>query len=758
MSIDEVNQFIAQQVILTGRVQGVGFRPYIYRLATQYHLVGWVKNQVGQVEIRIQGTEPAVNTFLAKLIPQAPPLAQPQIVSCSPCPLEELTTFTIRASEVTNDKQIHVPPDYFTCQDCLAELHDPQARRYRYPFINCTQCGPRYTLIYRLPYDRPHTSMADFTLCAECATEYHQPADRRFHAQPLACPHCGPQLYFHQQATQIRDTAAALTATVQALQAGQIVAVKGIGGYHLLCVADNEATILRLRQKKPRPAKPLAVMLPLAAWQTSAESVGIEITAIESTLLQDPQRPIVLARKQAHYSLSTQIAPGLAEIGVMLPYSPLHHLLLEDLAVPVVATSANLSGEPVLTANAEVEQRLSRVADAFLHHNRPIVRPADDSVFRTIAGKPRPLRLGRGSAPVELNLPHVLPQPVLAVGSHLKNTIALAWDSRVVVSPHVGDLDAPRSLDVFTQLIDDFQNLYGVKAAIVAGDAHPNYGSSRWAKQSHLPVIPVFHHHAHASALAGEFPHEQPWLIFTWDGVGLGVDGTLWGGEALYGQPGHWQRLASLRPFYLPGGEKAGREPWRSALALCWEINSPWHEVPVDNTDLLYQAWQQRFNCPQTTAVGRLFDAAAALTGILQTAHFEGQGPMLLEAVSNDSTSHLELPLHLTPAGLWQTDWSPLVHYLLTSGSSIAEKSAVFHNSLAHALLNQAKQLRTLHAIGSVGLCGGVFQNRRLTELAKRLLQEAGFTVFLMEQLPTNDASISFGQVIEVVAITSENS
>jgi hydrogenase maturation protein HypF len=749
-----VNQLIAQQVTLTGRVQGVGFRPYIYRLATQYHLVGWVKNQVGQVEIRVQGTAPAVTTFLANLIPQAPPLAQPQIVSCKPCLLEELTTFTILASEVTANKQIHVPPDYFTCHDCLAELHDPQARRYRYPFINCTQCGPRYTLIYRLPYDRPHTSMAGFILCPECATEYHNPADRRFHAQPLACPYCGPQLYFHQQDTHIHATATALTATVQALQAGQIVAVKGIGGYHLLCVADNEAAILRLRQRKPRPAKPLAVMLPLATWQTLAEQVGIEITALVATLLLDPQRPIVLVQKQAHYSLSIQIAPGLAEIGVMLPYSPLHHLLLEDLAVPIIATSANISGEPVLTTNTEVEQRLSSVADAFLHHNRPIVRPADDSVFRIVAGKPRPFRLGRGSAPVELKLPYTLSQPLLAVGSHLKNTIALAWDNRVVISPHIGDLEAPRSLDIFTQLINDWQNLYGVKAERIAADAHLHYGSSRWAKQNHLPVIPVFHHHAHASALAGEFPQLQPWLIFTWDGVGLGVDGTLWGGEALYGQPGHWQRVASFRPFYLPGGEKAGREPWRSALALCWETNYHWSTSPINNTELLYQAWQQRFNCPQTTAVGRLFDAAAALTGILITANFEGQGPMLLEAASNDATTSIELPLQLNSMNLWQTDWSPLVDYLLNSGDSLAEQAAIFHNSLAHALLKQAKQLRTQYVIEAVGLCGGVFQNRRLTELAQQLLQEAGFSVYLMEQLPTNDASISFGQVIEVVAMT----
>jgi len=733
-------------VKIGGQVQGVGFRPYIYRLAHQYGMLGWVKNVTGEVEIKVQGTESAVENFLEQLVVQAPPLAQPHLISCISQPVELLTGFQILPSENKTVANIHLPPDYFTCPDCLTELHNPQDRRYRYPFINCTQCGPRYTLIAQLPYDRPNTSMADFSLCPDCLAEYNNPLDRRFHAQPLACPICGPQLTFHQAELVIKDTALALTAAVTALQAGQILAVKGIGGYHLLCAADNDEAILRLRRKKPRPAKPLAVMLP-ENLIPSAEN-GFNITESELALLRDPKRPIVLVKKTDEFSLSQHLAPGLADIGIMQPYSPLHHLLLTDFGAPVVATSANISGEPVLIDNQAVETRLAPVVDAFLHHNRPILRPADDSVFKTIAQKSRPLRLGRGIAPLELTLPFSITQPLLAVGAHLKNTIALAWDNRVIISPHIGDLEAPRSLDIFQQVIHDLTNIYRIEITQIICDAHPHYANTRWAKHSGLPVTPVFHHHAHASALVGEFVNGQPWLIFTWDGVGYGADGRLWGGEAFYGQPGHWQRVATMRTFSLPGGNKAGREPWRSALALCWEIGFNWQTAPVDST-LLFQAWQRGINSPPTTAMGRLFDAAAALTGLLTTATFEGQGPMLLEAIATDNTDYLELPLEKNTADLWQTDWSPLVPYLLKQEIPLEQRAAGFHNSMAHSLLAQAQQIHRETGVRQIGLTGGVFQNRRLTETAVTLLQAAGFQVYLTEQLPCNDGGLSFGQVIE---------
>jgi hydrogenase maturation protein HypF len=749
MSHSSITQYLIK---IGGQVQGVGFRPYIYRLAHQYQLVGWVKNLAGEVEIKVQGS--ATQEFFEQLVVQAPPLARPYILSCLSQPIEPLTDFQILPSDNAVQGDIHLPPDYFTCSDCLAELHNRQDRRYRYPFINCTQCGPRYTLISQLPYDRPNTSMAGFPLCPDCLAEYENPLDRRFHAQPLACPICGPQLFFHQADVYIYDTALALTAAVQALGAGKIVAVKGIGGYHLLCAADNDDAILRLRRKKPRPAKPLAVMLPglslnsMLATDDIFSTNGLSITQSELALLCDPKRPIVLVKKTDDFSLSQHLAPGLAEIGIMLPYSPLHHLLLEDFGAPVVATSANLSGEPVLIDNPAVETRLAPVVDAFLHHNRPILRPADDSVFKTIAKKTRPLRLGRGIAPLELTLPFSIAQPLLAVGAHLKNTIALAWDNRVIISPHIGDLEAPRSLDVFQQVIDDLKNIYDIEITKIICDAHPHYANTRWAKQSGLPVTPVFHHHAHASALVGEFFNRQPWLIFTWDGVGYGADGSLWGGEAFYGQPGNWQRVATMRSFSPPGGNKAGREPWRSALALCWELGVNWLTAPVD-TSLLFQAWQRGLNCPSTTAVGRLFDAAAALTGVLTTASFEGQGPMLLEAIATEDTDFIELPLEKNALGLWQTDWAPLVPYLLEQNIALEQRAAGFHQSMAHGLLAQAQQIHRETGVKQIGLTGGVFQNRRLAETTVALLQEAGFAVYLTEQLPCNDGGLSFGQVIE---------
>jgi hydrogenase maturation protein HypF len=737
--------------MLDGRVQGVGFRPFVYRLAQRYGLKGRVQNLAGQVEIIAAGASPALAAFEAALLHEAPPLARPRILSSETAPAQDFAAFSIVASRSDMPARIHVPPDYFACDDCLRELRDPRDRRYRYPFINCTQCGPRYTLITRLPYDRPNTTLAGFTLCAACRAEYENPLDRRFHAEPVVCPRCGPALQYRAaDGVLLDDTAAALAATVASLRSGRIVAVKGIGGYHLMCDAGNATAVLRLRARKPRPHKPLAVMFP---WRgddgLDAVREALHPDAVQAQLLRDPMRPIVLIPRKPDTALATAIAPGLNDVGAFLPYSPLHHLLLEDFGAPLVATSANISGEPVLTDNAEVEARLPHVAEAFLHHNRPIARPADDPVYRIIAGKPRPLRLGRGSAPLELTLPRALSQPLLAVGGHMKNTIALAWDDRVVISPHIGDLDAPRSLAVFEQVIDDLQALYQISASRIVCDAHPVYASARWARHSALPVQTVLHHHAHASALAGEYPEIKNWLVFTWDGVGYGADGSLWGGEALLGAPGHWRRVASFRPFHLPGGERAGREPWRSAAALCWENGIDWLGK-VDDIDLVRQAWTKRINAPATSAVGRLFDAASALLGLIETASFEGQGPMLLEAICASDAVGVSLPLMPDAEGVLRSDWAPLVPYLLDEQRSAGERAAGFHASLAQALLDQALALRELRGEFVVGLAGGVFQNHVLTERAVMLLQANGFDVRLAVALPCNDAGISFGQVIEV--------
>jgi hydrogenase maturation protein HypF len=739
----------ARRYILTGHVQGVGFRPFVYRLAHEHDIHGWIENQVGQVLIHAEGSMENLQAFEHGLIEQAPPHAEPMFSETRAAKCKHYDSFSIHSSNVTVPPAIRIITDLPTCDSCLQELADAGDRRFHYPFINCTSCGPRYTLIRHLPYDRANTTMAEFELCPDCRREYEEPLDRRFHAEPIACPACGPQLSYQDEAGEINDTGQALAACVQALRLGKIVAVKGIGGYHLMCDACSDEAVQRLRQRKPRPDKPLAVML----LDTQLDE-HVKVPTIHRQLLLGPVHPITLLTKKPSSTLSALIAPGLYEIGVMLPYSPLHHLLLQSFDGPLVATSANISGEPVLTNNEEVERRLGHVTDACLHHNRPIQRPADDPVYRVIQNKPRPLRPGRGNAPLEIALPFHLTSPLLAVGGHMKNTVALAWDDRIVISPHIGDLDSLRSQQVFEQVIDDLQELYQVEAQNLICDAHPGYRSSRWAQNSGLPVHTVYHHHAHAACLAGEFPDEDHWLAFTWDGVGLGTDQTLWGGEALLGNSGHWQHVASMRPFYLPGGERASREPWRSAAALCWEAALDW-QAPVADAALVYQAWHSKLNCPQSSSVGRLFDAATALCGLSSHASFEGQGPMLLEAAATQGqVSAIDLPLQQDAKGVWRTDWSPLLSLLANSELSIADRARCFHESLANALLQQAMQLRKTSASFVVGLSGGVFQNRLLAERVTSLLEANNFRCYLPEQLPVNDAGLCYGQVVEYHATT----
>ncbi len=737
----------ARRWLVTGRVQGVGFRPFVFRLAQRFGLSGRVQNLAGQVLIEAEGETSVLDAFGAALLSDAPPLAQAEMIRAEKIAYRRLDHFEIMPS-ATTAAQIHMPPDYFMCADCSREMQTTHERRYRYPFINCTQCGPRYTLITQLPYDRANTTMAGFALCPACRSEYENPLDRRFHAEPIACPACGPQLCFVTPHSQAAGTAA-LDGCIAALQQGEIVAVKGIGGYHLLCDARNAAAISRLRARKQRPHKPLALMFP---WRGAdgLEQVQQELETDTSAraLLCDPARPIVLLRRRSDSTLPQSIAPGLNEIGAMLPYSPLHHLLMDGLGGPVVATSGNVSGEPVLTENAEAEQRLGNVTQIFLQHNRPIARPADDSVMRIVAGKPRLLRAGRGIAPIELDVPGGFARPLLAVGGHMKNTVALGWGKRAVLAPHIGDLDAPRSLAVFEQVIADLQQLYRVQAQAIVCDAHSSYASSRWAARQGLPLIRVWHHHAHASALALEHGPQKTWLMFTWDGVGLGEDGTLWGGEALHGRPGAWQRVACMRPFRLPGGERAGREPWRSGMALCWESGLDEQPSATDTT-LLKKAWQQGLNSPVTTAVGRLFDGAASLLGLIDNASYEGQAGMYLESAAAGEAEAVDLPLEQDASGLFTADWRPLVPALLRADVPVAQRALQFHLSLAHAIVAQAQRMQALTPFDLIGLSGGVFQNKLLAELTVAQLAAAGFTAHLPQRLPCNDGGIALGQLVE---------
>jgi hydrogenase maturation protein HypF len=744
------------RITLAGHVQGVGFRPFVYRLAARFGITGRVQNRLGEVDIVASGPADVLRRFEAALLAEAPPLSRPVVTRVEPLQTRHGSDFRIVPSSSHAAARIFVPPDYFMCDDCRRELQDPGDRRYRYPFINCTQCGPRYTLIESLPYDRPNTGMAAFPLCADCEREYLDPANRRFHAEPVACPACGPQVVYAAPGSGGETHAdAALDATLAALRAGRVVAVKGIGGYHLMCDAGSVEAVAELRRRKQRPDKPLAVMFPVAGDDglDCLRQHAIPSDA-EAELLASPVRPIVLVTRRPSSTLADNVAPALREIGAFLPYSPLHQLLLEGFGGPLVATSGNISGEPVLTVNEEAAQRLQHVADAFLHHDRPIIRPADDPVFRRIGGRMRPLRLGRGCAPVELTLPWRQPVPLLAVGGHMKGALALSWDDRVVVSPHIGEMDSPRSLAVFEQLAADLQALYGVAAQKIACDAHSGYTTHQWARRQPLPVETVWHHEAHASAAAAEFARPGQWLMFAWDGVGLGEDGTLWGGEALLGSAGDWHRVCSLRPFRLPGGERAGREPWRSAAALHWECGRQWPDCP-DEHGLAEFAWRKDLNAPPTSAAGRLFDAAAAIICGQTHTSFEAQGPMQLEAIARSPQHPVYLSLMRGRNGVLVSDWEPLLAVITDEARSPQERSEIFHASLAQLIVQQACRVRHEQDIDQVGLCGGVFQNRLLAELAIEGLVRRGFDVYLPERLPCNDAALCYGQAAQAAALSA---
>jgi len=727
---------------LCGRVQGVGLRPFIYRLAMTHGVHGWVANSMGRVQLHIEGG--ALSDFIEGLL-AVPEPAQLGIAEQQSVPCEGFSTFTIRPS-VADATEVRLTPDLPCCAACLQELFDPANRRYRYPFINCSHCGPRYTISQKLPYDRFNTSMAEFSLCDACLAEYQAPFNRRFHAEPLACERCGPRLSYHQGDEWVRDNDGALRAALVTLKAGGIIALKGIGGYHLMCDAKNSQAIQTLRQRKGRPHKPLAVM--------GSESQLSELVQLDEACLQvlrSPASPIVLAVAKVD---TLDMAPGLNELGVMLPYSPLHHLLLADFDGPLIATSANLSGEPVLIDNEAVEQRLVSVADGFLHHDRAILHGADDPLYRVIANQPRPLRLGRGNGPLELELPFTLDEPLLALGSHIKNSIALAWGRRIVISPHIGELSSPVALQRLDESVGQLSSLYQVKPTRIVLDAHPGYGYHRWAGACGLPIHSRYHHHAHASQLSGEYPDVTRWLVFAWDGVGLGADNTLWGGEALLGWPGAWQHCASLRAFRLLGGDSVARQPWRSAAALCWqaelELKLELEYALPQEGEWLKQAWQKGINCHQSSSAGRLFEGAAALLGLCDEASFDGQAAMWLEALAGDIEAEgVELPLIEDAQGIWRADWSLLLPMLRDEAHSQAQRAAIFHESIAQLLLKQALHIRALHGEFAVGLSGGVFQNRRLSERALVLLAQHGFDAYLPQTVPINDGGLAYGQVVE---------
>lgn len=736
-------------IVVSGYVQGVGYRPFVFRLANELAIKGSITNNSGQVSIIAEARRQSLEIFCERLVSLAPVNAKPVIQSVNETTVVHYDDFSIKKSNELSESDIHILPDLPTCNQCLEELFDKINRRYLYPFINCTECGPRNSIIKMLPYDRENTSMQCFKLCNSCNQEYLSQDDRRFHAEPIACETCGPVLHFVDDRQNITDNKQALQACIEALTLGKIIAVKGIGGYHLMCDATSAAAIKLLRGRKQRPDKPFAILL-----DQSKLDYFVDATDQEVSLLQQSSRPIVLIKRHSACGLPDNLAPGINNLGVMLPGNPLQHLICHYFQKPLVATSANISGEPIIIDNADASKRLESLCDAFLHNSRDIVRPSDDPVMMQNNTNSQLLRTGRGFVPTEFTLPFTLEKPVLAVGGHIKNTIALAWQNRMVISAHNGDLGSLRGYQTFKRAVYDLQQLYQVNAEHIICDAHPEYGSTIWATESGLTVSKVFHHHAHASCLALENlhtikQHNKNWLIFAWDGVGLGADGSLWGGETFIGNPGNWQRVASFKPFRLPGGEKTSREAWRVAASLCWhsDINFDTSSKPVDK---LKEIWKRNINCPESSATGRLFSAAASLLSLVDCENFEGHGPMLLEALAETAQADaITLPIRHDDNEVMRIDWQPLVMMLNDNTLTTAYRARCFHESMADCISRISTQYSKKHNGLFIGLSGGVFQNKLLVRLIKQRLDNHNIDLYIPSTIPVNDGGLCAGQIIE---------
>ncbi|HZP59001.1 MAG TPA: carbamoyltransferase HypF [Opitutaceae bacterium] len=747
-------------VRVRGTVQGVGFRPFVHRVASQLQLRGWVRNDPQGVLIRAAGAPAAVAALVQALEEEAPPAARVLSVESRATgqAAEPLTgAFAIVASEAGGlPVKTALPADLALCPDCRRELLDPTDRRHRYPFINCTQCGPRYSIIKYMPYDRPQTTMAAFRMCPHCQAEYGDPANRRFHAQPNACPACGPHAVLRQAGELDRRGEPAIGRAVKLLAGGGILAVKGVGGYHLMVDATNEARVAELRRRKHRDEKPFAVMFrDLAAVAASAE-----VSAEAAALLTSAAAPILLLQRKPDAPLARGIAPGNPWVGALLPYAPLQLLLLEAFGRPLVATSGNLAEEPLCTAEADAHRRLARIADAFLEHNRPIAHPVDDSVVRLTRGGPVRLRRARGYAPSPLRLPARIDGSWLCVGAQMKNTLAVATQDQLVLSPHIGDLGGAATRDVFHRTAEVLEQIHDAKFTRVVCDKHPDYASTRYAEQTGLPRIAVQHHLAHVLACLLEHGRRADDVLgIAWDGTGYGEDGTVWGGEFLLLQNHEACRFARLRPFRLPGGEAAIRDGRRTALGLAhaagrerFESIAGLLEFPAVETTLLQTMLDRSVHSPETTSMGRLFDAVGALLELSPRNHFEGQIPLAVEAAAGGGRDVEPLPLplrDLSPGrgAIKELDWEPLLDALMRArarGRAPGDIAAAFHHGLARAAVAVAREA----GAGTVALSGGCFQNALLTDLTTAALQEAGFTVLVPRELPPNDGAIAAGQAL----------
>ena len=753
------SQLLRAKITVHGAVQGVGFRPFVYRLATQLRLDGWVLNSSQGVFVEVEGPLDLLQEFLVRLEKEKPTLAIIQSLESSFLDIVGYQGFEIRYSDDSGPKTALILPDIAICVDCLRELLDPANRRYRYPFTNCTNCGPRFSIIEELPYDRPNTSMRKFKQCPACDAEYHDPLNRRFHAQPNACSVCGPHLELWNPSGKILACEdAALLNAAELIRQGKVIALKGIGGFQLICTAQEEEVVIRLRQRKRREGKPFALMYP-ALDQVSRDCV---VSSLEERLLGSPESPIVLLTRQGGEStIAPSVAPGNRTLGVMLPYTPLHHLLMRELGVPVIATSGNLANEPICIDEVEALDRLKDIADFFLIHDRPIVRHVDDSIARVVCDREMVLRRARGYAPLPVRMKVPLPS-VLAVGAHLKNTVALNVGHDVFISQHIGDLETTMALGAFHRTVADLPRLYETQPELVACDLHPDYISTKYATSTRLTVERVQHHWAHVLACMAENEMEPPVLGVSWDGTGYGTDGTIWGGEFLVPVQDSFQRVAHLRQFRLPGGETAVKEPRRTAVAVLYEI---WGQTGLDDGSLapiaefsktelglIRQMLAKGINAPVTSSMGRLFDAVAALAGIRQQVTFEGQAAMELESLIESDVTAM-YPFELSNGVPQIIDWAPMIGEILVDlrkGISQGAIAAKFHNTLAEIIVEVARQVVTPKVV----LTGGCFQNRYLLEQAVQRLSQAGFKSYWHQRVPPNDGGIALGQIAAAARVS----
>ncbi len=732
------------RIVLNGTVQGVGFRPFVYRTAKDLGLSGFILNDTSGVTIEVEGAREKIDFFLKRLHTEKPPLAHifyEETEFLEPAGYDE---FSIRESESSGTPEVLILPDISTCADCERELLDPSDRRYLYPFINCTNCGPRFTIIEQLPYDRPNTTMKEFLMCPECKREYTTPEDRRFHAQPNACPICGPEVFLTDpEGKSLGRGNDAIKGVVSLLLEGGVIGLKGIGGFHLICNALDDGAVNTLRRRKRRSLKPFAVM-----FRGISELAEYTLpTVLEESILLSPARPIVLVKRKG--SLLESSAPGLERIGAFLPYSPLHLLLLSETSFPLVATSGNLSDEPIVKDNDEALERLRGLADAFIMHNRPIRRRCDDSVVKVVAGLPQIIRRSRGYVPLPLRLPFRLKRKVLALGGHEKNTVSIGMDDRIIPSQHIGDMETPESMENLEAIVNDLCSLYSFEPEVVVHDLHPRYPTARWAlKNFPHKAVGLQHHHAHILSCMAEHGLSGNVTGIAWDGTGYGEDGTLWGGEFLNSRLDGFERLFHFRHIILIGGERAVREPRRVALSILFDLfgenipdsmNHITNEFNDTELAILYRAYTDRINSPPSSSAGRLFDAVSSITGLLQVCDYEAQAAMMLEDRYDPSVSdHYDYSVE---GGV--IDWRPLFHGIIEEVHRERIPSR-FINTLAVIAADIAGRCGNERAC----LSGGVFQNDPLTERTVAELVKKGFRVFTHRNIPSNDGGISIGQAV----------